>query len=121
MKYVDTNILVRIITGDNRVLAAQAITEIQRAGPNEFCILDAILVELCFILEFYDYKMARTDIASAIETLAATPQIFMSGKTLHAISLYKKFPKLDYADCLLSVLGGKTGILTFDKNLLKSL
>ena len=32
MKYIDTNVLVRVITGDNQTLATQAINEIQRGS-----------------------------------------------------------------------------------------
>ncbi len=114
MKYIDTNVLVRVITGDNKTLAAQAITDIQSGAQNSFCILDAILVELCFVLEFHEYKMARTDIGDAIEALLDVPQISVSDRTLRTLKLYKEHPKLDYADCLLFVLGGKAGVLTFD-------
>lgn len=121
MRYVDTNILVRIITGDDQMLAAKAIAEIENGAQNEFCIIDAVLVELCFVLEFHEYAMVRDDIIAAIEALVATPQITISDKTSLALNTYKRQPKLDYADCLLFTLGGKNGVLTFDKNLQKTL
>lgn len=65
--------------------------------------------------------MARTDIVDAVKALIATPQITVSDKTLHTLKLYGEHPKLDYADCLLFVLGGKSGVMTFDKDLQKSL
>lgn len=121
MKYLDTNILVRVITGDDQTLAAQAIATIEGGAQNEFSIIDAILVELCFILEFHAYRMQRTDIADAVETLIATPQITVSEPTKQTLRLYREHPKLDYADCLLFVLGGKHGVVTFDKDLQKEL
>lgn len=121
MKYIDTNVLVRIITGDDQVLANKAIAEIERGGKEDFCIIDAVLVELCFILEFHTYAMARVDIVKAIEGLIAAPQITVSDQTSRALELYGKHPKLDYADCLLFVLGGKHGVLTFDTDLQKTL
>ncbi len=121
MKYIDTNALVRVITGDNQALATQAITKIQSGAQNEFCILDAILVELCFVLEFHEYKMARIDIANALQTLIAVPQIYVTGITLKTLKVYKEHPELDYADCLLFVTGGKDGVLTFDNDLQKIL
>ena len=121
MKYIDTNVLIRVITGDDKALAEQAIAQIQSGGQNEFSILDAVLVELCFVLEFHDYKMSRTDIAEAIEALIAIPQISVTDKTINALRLYKKHPKLDYTDCLLFQIGGKNGVLTFDNELRKTL
>ena len=106
MKYLDTNIVIRVVTGDNPDLAKRAINEIQACSQNGLCLLDAILVEVCFVLEFHDYKMARHDIADALTTLVATPQIYVTAVTIAALKLYKQMPKLDYADCLLVVVGG---------------
>jgi predicted nucleic-acid-binding protein len=117
MRYIDTNVLVRVIAGDNPTLAAKAITAIQSSAQNELCILDAVLVEVCFVLEFHEYKMARADIAEALEILIATPQISVPEVTINALKLYKQHPKLDYTDCLLFVTGGKAGVLTFDGDL----
>ncbi len=121
MKYIDTNVLVRLITGDDQELAAQAIAEIQRGGQNEFYILDAILVELCFVLEFHAYKMTRSNIAAALSALIATPQIILANISVRALELYEHNPKLDYADCLLWATGGTNGVLTFDSELSKAL
>lgn len=121
MKYLDTNILVRVITGDDQALAEKAIAIIEGGSQGEFSIIDAVLVELCFILEFYTYRMKRNDIAAALEALIATPQITVSDKTKAALTFYRKYPKLDYTDCLLFVLGGKHGIVTFDKDLQRDL
>jgi predicted nucleic-acid-binding protein len=121
MRYLDANVLVRLITGDDRALAEQAIETIEGGSQGEFEIIDAILVELCFILEFHPYKMEREDITNAIEALADTPQVTVSDQTRAALRLYRKHSKLDYADCLLTVLGGKQGVVTFDKDLQKEL
>jgi predicted nucleic-acid-binding protein len=121
MKYIDTNVLVRVITGDDQHLATQAIAEIQRGGQNEFYVLDAILVELCFVLEFHAYKMTRNDIAASLSALIATPQIMVAETSLRALELYEKNPKLDYADCLLWATGGRNGVFTFDSDLSKAL
>ena len=121
MTYLDTNILVRVITGDNPELAHRALKTIQAGAQNDFTVLDAVLVEACFILEFHDYKMARTDIADALQTLLNAPQIARSDVTLRTLKLYKQHLKLDYVDCLLFVKGGKNGVFTFDGDLRKTL
>ena len=121
MKYIDTYVLVQVITGDDKALAEKAIAQIQSGAQNEFSILDAVLVELCFVLEFHDYSMSRLDIVTAIETLLAVPQIFVADTTLRALRLYKEHPKLDYTDCLLFVVGSKNGIVTFNDDLSKIL
>ena len=42
MKYIDTNVLVRVITGDDKALAEKAIAQIQSGAQNKFGILDAV-------------------------------------------------------------------------------
>lgn len=121
MKYLDTNVLVRIITGDDQTLANEAMSEIEGGGQNEFCIIDAVMVELCFVLEFHAYAMARADIVAAIKALVTAPQVTTSEDTLAALKLYGQHPKLDYTDCLLFVLGDKNGVFTFDRDLQKTL
>src|SRR5476649_2935554 len=121
MRHLDMNVLVRVITGDDHALAEQAIETIEGGSQGEFEVIDGILVELCFILEFHTYKMERGDIANAIEALADTPQVTVSDQTRAALGLYRTHPKLDYADCLLAVLGGKQDVVTFDKDLQKEL
>jgi predicted nucleic-acid-binding protein len=121
MRYLDTNVLIRIITGDLPEKANQAINAIQAAGQNDYCILDAVLVEACFVLEFYNYKMARSNIADAMLALIDTPQIYVSDVTLDTIKLYKNHPNLDYVDCLLFITGGKKNVMTFDVELQKEL
>ncbi len=121
MIYIDTNVLIRVISGDDQALADKAIAQIESGAQNEYCIVDSVLVELCFVLEFHAYAMVRADIVAAVEALIATPQVTVTDKTIAALKLYKEYPKLDYADCLLFVLGGKHGVLTFDKELQKEL
>ena len=120
MKYLDTNVLVRIITGDDPALAEKAIALIESGGQGEFHIVHAVLVELCFVLEFHTYRMARTDIVDAVEALIATPQVTISEKARAALALYRQHLKLDYVDCLLFALGGTRGVVTFDKALQKA-
>jgi len=121
VKYIDTNILVRVITGDLPEKATEAISAIQEAGQNDYCILDAVLVEACFVLEFHDYKMTRSDIADALLVLIDTPQIYVNDVTLQTVKLYRNHPNLDYVDCLLFISGGKQGVYTFDQELQKEL
>lgn len=121
MRYLDTNVLVRIITGDDPAIAQKALEEITRGAKDSYCIHDSVIVELCFVLEFHNYAMKRKDIAEALLTLAAAPQIALADNSHEAVLLYQQHPKLDYTDCLLYALGGKAGVMTYDKELQKLL
>jgi len=121
MTLIDSNILIRLITGDDPATAHQLLAEIESRGKNNFYINSVILVEVCFVLEFHDYAMQRKDIYAAISRLISAPQVFTSKTSKMALELYKKNPKLDFADCYLLAKSKDSGakILTLDKDLQK--
>lgn len=118
MKYVDTNILVRIITGDDRVLMVRAIDMIESHGKDDLFVDESVISELCFVLEFHIYRMKRADIHDAIIDILESPQFVCSKHTIPALILYKKHPKLDFTDCLL-LIKSENDVATFDKEILK--
>ena len=121
MTYLDSNIIIRIITGDTPELAEELLATIEQSKKNEFYISATVLVEVCFVLEFHDYAMLRADIYKAINTLISAPQINISEGSAYALNIYKKFPKLDFTDCYLLALAKQNNakILTLDKDLQK--
>ena len=123
MTYLDSNIIIRIITGDTPELAEELLATIEQSKKNEFYISATVLVEVCFVLEFHDYAMLRADIYKAINTLISAPQINISEDSAYALNIYKKFPKLDFTDCYLLALAKQNNakILTLDKDLQKSI
>lgn len=119
-RYVDTNILVRIMTNDVPHLAEQAFDEIQRARSGELLVTDEVLDELFTLLERNAlYKLPRQSIVKLAEGIIKTPQFELSAASLDAFDLYAKHPKLDFVDCLLAAKAGKkrARVLTFDKEL----
>jgi predicted nucleic-acid-binding protein len=118
MIFVDTNILVRIITGDDRILAQKALEMIDTFGKDDMYVDETVLSELCFVLEFQDYKMKRLDIYNAIMDVLDSPQFTNSVNTYSALEIYKNNSKLDFTDCLILVKSKKS-VLTFDKDILK--
>lgn len=121
MTYLDSNIIIRIITGDTPELAEELLATIEQSKKNEFYISATVLVEVCFVLEFHDYAMLRADIHKAIDTLITAPQVNISEDAAYALNIYKKFPKLDFTDCYLLALAKQNNakILTLDKDLQK--
>jgi len=118
MIFVDTNILVRIIIGDDRILAQKALEVIDTFGKDDIYVDETVLSELCFVLEFHDYKMKRLDIYNAIVDVLDSPQFINSVNTYSALETYKNNSKLDFSDCLILVKS-KNSILTSDKDILK--
>lgn len=124
IRYVDTNILVRLMTNDIPALTEEAITQINRSRPGELIIIDAVLVELFFVLEENrHYKFTREKIDIIFEGILAIPQFKISETAKAAYKLFIRNSKLDFTDCLIAVLGKskKDSVITFDGDLLKVL
>ncbi len=124
MKYLDTNVILRMITQDIPEQAAQAFEQIALGKRGEFVVLAAVVVEVTFVLQYHDYKMKRDDIAAALLDLIADDHISAEDKTLEpALNLYGISQKLDFADCLLAVKahGKREGVFSFDKDLIAQL
>ncbi len=124
-KFVDTNILARLMTNDVLALSEKAASLVNHYGARELVVLDAVIVELFFVLETNQlYKFSHTLIVELFETIIIpTPQFDISSAAQAALPLYSANPKLDFMDCLLAVSGEyqKQNVLTFDKDLLKVL
>ena len=119
-KYVDTNILIRLMTNDVPSLAQEAIEQIKIYNSGELLIIDAVLVELFFILEVnQQYKLPRNKVALIFEGILSIPQFKLNENSIAAFNLYSKNKELDFTDCLLATLGNneKERVITFDKDL----
>lgn len=124
MRYIDTNILVRIMTNDLPELTQIAIQEVKNSKLGELIILDAVLVELFFILEFNKkYGFTRDKIGIIFNGILAIPQFKVSNVATNAFNIYINHAELDFTDCLLiiSAKGKKENAFSFDKDLNKNL
>ncbi len=123
-RYVDTNVLIRIMTNDVPTLAQTAIQEIKNSKSKELIIIDAVLVELFFILEFNKkYGFTRDKIEIIFNGILAIPQFRVSDEATNAFSIYVSHKELDFTDCLLivSAKDRKENVFSFDKDLNKNL
>lgn len=121
MTLLDSNVIIRIITGDSPEVASSLLELIEDSPKNEFYITSSVLVEVCFVLEFHDYKMSRKYIYSALKRLASAPQISTSKHVADALELYRQHTKLDFTDCYLVARAkdNSAKVLTLDKDLQK--
>jgi len=107
MKYIDTNVIVRLITNDVPELTQRAVDMLDALGQEDVVVLDAVIAEACFVLEFNPtYKLARSVIYDGLYAILDNTGALRGDRTDEALNLYVKQPKLDYVDCLLYVLGG---------------
>jgi predicted nucleic acid-binding protein len=124
VKFVDTNVLLRFVTNDVPDLASQAQAMVNAAASAELVITDAVLAEVCQVLEFnQEYRLDRQLVGKALTALLALPAFEVSRLAREAATYYIKYPKLDFVDCLLAAQAGlhSSEIITFDKRLQKTI
>lgn len=117
MRAVDTNVLVRLITGDNARQAASADLFVK----NGAWVSVLALAEATCVLRAV-YERSATEISTAIEMLLNHKDLTLqdSDAVAGALELFRSRPALGFSDCLMVHLARKAGHLplgTFDRAL----
>jgi predicted nucleic-acid-binding protein len=117
--FLDTNILVRHLTGDPPAQAKRATAFLAAAG-HELILADLILAEMVYVLESY-YGHPRGQVAEASRSLLALPSVAASDHELllRAVELYEG-ERLDFADayvCAAAELSGVGAVASFDRSI----
>ncbi len=117
MRAVDTNVLLRIVTGDDAHQAAQAETFIAGGA----WVSHLVLVETSWVLRSV-YALAPKVIANAIEMLLSHEHLSLQEPEVvtAALARYRSKPSLGFSDCMVLEVARKAGHLplgTFDSDL----
>ncbi len=116
--FLDTNVLVRHITGEPPDQALQATRYLRQA--DQLLLPDLILAEVAYVLESF-YRMPRGEAADALRASLTFPAVRVTDRVLllRTIELYE-FPRLDFADAYLVASAESTGvnaIASFDRDI----
>jgi predicted nucleic acid-binding protein len=106
--FVDTNILVRHLTGDPPALAERASRYLAQA--DELLLPDLILAEIAYVLESF-YEVPRRQVATTLRAVLAFPAVrVIDSDLLHrAVEVYD-VDRLDFADAYLVASAERTGV-----------
>ena len=116
--FLDTNVLIRHLTGDPPSQARLATRYLEQA---ELLLLpDLILAEVAYVLESF-YEMPRCQVAEALRATLAFPAIrVVDGPlVLRTVELYE-VQRLDFADAYLVASAERTGVgvvASFDRDI----
>lgn len=121
MRAVDTNVIVRLITRDDRAQVAAAETYIAERGA---WASHLVLLEVAWVLESV-YEFERVQIATAIEMLLDQEHLVVQEAEIVAAAAtqYRGGIGSDFADCMILEVARSTGNLplaTFDRKLAKA-
>ena len=116
--FVDTNILVRHLTGDPPQMARRATRYLRDATA--LLLVDVVAAELVFVLES-NYRRSRSQIATTIRSLFALPSIRVVDRDLlhRSIEVYEHH-RLDFAEAYLVASAERSGVnvvVSFDRTI----
>ena len=115
---VDTNVLVRHLTGDPPAQALRATRFLAEAPA--LVLTEIVAAELVYVLESF-YQVARAEVADLVRAVVAFPSIETErpAELVRALQLYE-VERLDFADATLVARAEATGvgaIASFDRAL----
>ncbi len=116
--FVDTNVLVRHLTGDPSAMAERA-TAFLAAEPALY-LADLVVTETVYVLESF-YKAPRGQVAEAMRSLVAMRSMITVDPALllRAIEVYE-IDRLDFAEAYLVACAESTGVgrvASFDRSI----
>lgn len=116
--FLDTNVLVRHITGDPPDQALRATRYLQQA--DELLLPDLILAEVAYVLESY-YRMPREELANALRASLTFPAVRVTDQSLllRTVELYEVH-RFGFADAYLVASAERTAVNTvasFDRGI----
>lgn len=116
--FVDTNVLVRHLTGDPADMAVRATGYLQ-AEP-ELLLADLIVAETVYVLESF-YETPRDQIAAAMRSLIAMSSVVTVDPALllRALEVYEVH-RVDFAEAYLVACAESTGVnavASFDRSI----
>jgi predicted nucleic-acid-binding protein len=119
MRAVDTNVLVRLLTGDDARQVAAAEKFLTDAG--QAWISHVVLVETVWVLDSV-YDRSRAEISAALATLLDHQSFVLQEPEVvrAAFALFRKRTSVGFSDCLVLETARKAGHLplaTFDRSL----
>ena len=116
--FIDTNVLIRHLTGDPPAQARLATRYLEQA--DQLLLPDLILAEVAYVLESF-YEAPRLQVAEALRSILAFRAIHVVDSPLlqRAVELYE-VQGLDFADAYLVASAERTGVgvvASFDRGI----
>lgn len=116
--FVDTNVMIRHLTGDPPELASRATTFLAEA--DELLLPDVIVAEIVYVLESF-YEVAKAEVARLVRSIIgfAPVQVMNQPLLLRSLEVYETH-RIDYAEAYLvasAEASGVADIASFDQSI----
>jgi predicted nucleic-acid-binding protein len=108
--FLDTNVLIRHLTGDPPAQARRATAFLERA--DELLVPDLIVAEVVYVLESF-YEVKRQRLAELVRAIVAFPAIVVADEPLllRALEVYE-VERIDFAEAYLIASAEASGVET---------
>src|SRR5487761_1053003 len=118
-QFLDTNVLVRHVSGAPAQQARAATALLKGAAPGEFWLTDVHVAEFVWVLQSSIYQATRQTVRTALEAILALPAITVANRGLlhDAIDLYAQ-RSMNGTDAYLIASAGAvkaTEVVSFDR------
>ena len=122
--FVDTNIFIRLLTGDDSVKVRQCLELFRRAQTGNVTLVTSsvIIAEATFVLTSRaTYNFSRTQVALGLQALLTLQHVQLEDKSavIAALDLWE-VTTLDFPDCLVAEITRRMsldGIYSYDRGL----
>ncbi|MGO9875728.1 MAG: PIN domain-containing protein [Acidimicrobiia bacterium] len=116
--FIDTNVLIRHLTGDPPTQAARATRFLAEA--DELLLADLIVAEVVYVLESF-YEVARARVAEFVRAIVAFDSVRVVDEELllRAVEVYE-IERLDFAEAYLVASAERSGVdivASFDRSI----
>jgi predicted nucleic acid-binding protein len=116
--FVDTNVLIRHLTGEPPAQARRATAFLERA--DELLLADIVAAGMIYVLESF-YELGRARVAELLRSIIAYPAVVVvdAPMLLRALEVYE-LDRLDFAEAYLVASAEATGVGTiasFDRTI----
>lgn len=116
MIILDTSVLIRFFTGDDKVKANKVKALLD--SENELLLIDTVLLELVYTL-LKVYKQPKSRVMEILKFLLSRSNICISTEIKKSVKYYEEL-NLSITDCLLLSYGEGKRIACFDEGILKT-
>jgi predicted nucleic-acid-binding protein len=116
--FVDSNVLVRHLTGDPPEQASRA-SDFLRAGEN-LILVDLVVAEVVYVLESV-YEVERERVADVVRAILAFPALVVADEALllRALEIYEQH-RIHFAEAYLAAcaeISGVGAVASFDRDI----
>ena len=117
---IDTNVLVRHLTGDPPEMAQRATRFLSTSSPGDLVLVDLVVAEVVYVLESF-YKAPRAQVAEAVRSIIGFEAITVVDQEtlLRAIGVYE-VDRIDFAEAYLVAVAESADVaqvVSFDRSI----